>query len=361
MSVNVPTPGAAFKDELIATAQRIATRGKGILASDESPGTCEKRLSAIGLECTDENQRKYRELLYTTEGLGEHISGAIMYEATLYQKTADGKLFVDVLNEQGVIPGIKVDKGLKPLPGSNTDEKWTRGLDDLAERCQKYYEAGARFAKWRNILTISESNPSELAIFDCCQTLAKYAAICQTAGLVPIVEPEIMLDGDHTIEKAQALHEKVWSLQYSLLQQYGVLLEGSLLKPSMIVPGADRPKEAPERVAQVTADTLLRTVPAAVPGIVFLSGGQSEEEATLHIQAMNVYKPVPWSLSFSFGRALQASVLKTWNGKDENIKAGQDMLRAIAQANGQAQLGKYDAARGHPSTTGTLYVANYTY
>jgi fructose-bisphosphate aldolase class I len=361
MSGLVPSPGLKFKDELIATAKAISATGKGILASDESPGTCGKRLAAINLEATDENQRKYRELLYTTESLGEHISGAIMYEATLYQSTADGKKFVDVLKEQKIIPGIKVDKGLKPLPGSTTGEQWTAGMDDLAPRCAKYYEAGARFAQWRNVLTISDTNPTDAAIYDCVMTLAKYAAICQSEGLCPIVEPEIMLDGNHSLETARKVHEKVWGAQYSALRQYGVLLEGSLFKPSMIVPGADVAKESPETVAAVTVDALLATVPANMPGITFLSGGQSEEEATVHIQAMNAYKPKPWALTFSFGRALQASVLKTWNGKDENFKAAQDMLRAICQANGMASMGKYNKTAGHPSTTGSLYVKDYKY
>jgi len=361
MSGAVPTPGAKFHDELIATAKAISAPGKGILASDESPGTCSKRLAAINLEATTENQRKYRELLYTVENLGEHISGAIMYEATLYEKTAAGKPFVDVLKEQGILPGIKVDKGLKPLPGSTTGEQMTMGLDGLSDRCAEYYKQGARFAKWRNILTISDSNPTDAAIYDCVNTLAKYASICQTEGLVPIVEPEIMLDGNHSLETARRVHEKVWGAQYSALQQYGVLLEGSLFKPSMIVPGADVAKESPQVVAKVTVDTLLKTVPAMMPGVTFLSGGQSEEEATVHIQAMNTYRPKPWALTFSFGRALEASVLKTWDGKDENIKAAQEMLRAIAQANGLASMGKYDTKRGHPSTTGSLYVKDYKY
>jgi len=361
MSGAVPEPAAKFKDELIATAKAITAPGKGILASDESTGTCGKRLATINVEPTVENQRWYRELLYTTEGLGEHISGAIMFEETLYQKTEDGKQFVDVLKEQGVIPGIKVDKGLKPLPGSLTGEQWTMGLDGLADRCKKYYEQGARFAKWRNVLTISDTNPTDAAILDCVNTLAKYAAICQTEGLVPIVEPEIMLDGDHSFETARRVHSKVWEAQYHALAQYGVMLEGSLFKPSMIVPGADIAKESPEKVAQVTVDTLLKTVPAMMPGVTFLSGGQSEEEATTHIQAMNTYRSVPWALTFSFGRALQASVLKAWGGKTENKKAAQDMLRALAQVNGMAAMGKYNKEGGHPSTTGTLYVKDYKY
>jgi fructose-bisphosphate aldolase class I len=356
----VPAPYAKYKDELIETAKYIAAPGKGILASDESSGTCGKRLAGINVENTKENQRKYREILYLTEGLGEHISGAIMFHDMMYESTADGKKFTDLLTGHGIKIGIKVDAGLEAFPGTTTGEQWTKGLDGLFERCEKYYADGARFAKWRNVLSISDVNPSDAAIHDCVTTLAKYAAICQAAGLVPIVEPEIMLDGNHTLERARVVHEKVWGAQYAMLQKYGVLLEGSLFKPSMIVPGADIAKETPETVAKVTVETLKRTVPAAMPGVTFLSGGQSEEEATLHIQAMNVMEK-PWALTFSFGRALQASVLKAWGGKDENIKAAQDMLRALAQANGMASMGKYNAASGHPSTTGTLYVKGYTY
>jgi fructose-bisphosphate aldolase class I len=361
MSGAVLSPGAKFKDELIATAKAITAPGKGILASDESTGTAGKRLATIGVEGTEENCRTYRELLYTTEGLGEHISGAIMFEKTLYEKSDDGKQFVDILKEQGIIPGIKVDKGLKPLPGSTTGEQWTSGLDGLAERCAEYYKQGARFCKWRNVLTISDTNPTDGAIIDCVNTLAKYAAIAQTEGLVPIVEPEIMLDGNHSMETARRVHAKVWEAQYHALAQYGVMLEGSLFKPSMIVPGADVKKESPEVVAQVTVDTLLKTVPAMMPGVTFLSGGQSEEEATLHIHAMNTYRSSPWALTFSFGRALQASVLKAWGGKAENKKAAQDMLRALSQVNGMAAMGKYNKEAGHPSTTGSLYVKDYKY
>jgi len=356
----VPAPYAKYKDELIETAKYIAAPGKGILASDESAGTMGKRLAGIGVENNNENARRYRELLYLTEGLEEHISGCIMFHDMMYEKAADGTAFTDLLNAKKIKIGIKVDKGLKPLPGTTTGEQWTTGLDGLLERCQQYYKDGARFAKWRNVLSISDVNPSDAAIHDCVTTLAKYAAICQEAGLVPIVEPEIMLDGNHTLERATVVHEKVWGAQYAMLQKYGVLLEGSLFKPSMIVPGADVAKETAEVVAKVTVETLKRTVPSAMPGVTFLSGGQSEEEATLHIQAMNV-TPNPWALTFSFGRALQASVLKAWGGKDENIKAAQDMLKALAQANGMAAMGKYNASAGHPSVTGQLYVKNYVY
>eukprot|EP00811_Abedinium_folium_P037167 NODE_9807_length_1398_cov_2.524784.p1 GENE.NODE_9807_length_1398_cov_2.524784~~NODE_9807_length_1398_cov_2.524784.p1 ORF type:complete len:286 (-),score=104.47 NODE_9807_length_1398_cov_2.524784:330-1187(-) len=285
-----------------------------------------------------------------------------MFDATFYQKCSDGKPFVQLLNERGILVGIKVDKGLKTLPGSLTGEQWTTGLDDLAERCRNYYEGGGRFAKWRNVLKISkDGNPTQSAILDCTMTLAKYATICQTEGLVPIVEPEVMLDGDHDLATAQRVHQRVWAMQYQMCQAYGMLLEGSLFKPSMVVPGADLPKERPEVVAAATIDTLLRTVPAAMPGITFLSGGQSEEEATIHLNAMNSYKKTPWNVSFSFGRALQASVLKTWMGKEENKAAAQQVLGAITKANGDASMGRYDASKGHPSSTGSLYVKDYVY
>ena len=287
MAGTVPAPYAKYKDELIETAKYIVAPGKGILASDESAGTIGKRLAGIGLDNTPENARKYREILYTSENLQEHVSGCIMFHDMMYEKAADGKAFTQLLTEKGIKIGIKVDKGLKPLPGTTTGEQWTTGLDGLLERCQQYYKDGARFAKWRNVLSISDVNPTDAAIHDCVTTLAKYAAICQEAGLVPIVEPEIMLDGNHTLERAKQVHEKVWGAQYAMLQKYGILLEGSLFKPSMIVPGADVAKETPETIARVTIEGLKRTVPAAMPGVTFLSGGMSEEQATEVLDAIN--------------------------------------------------------------------------
>merc|ERR1711904_661570 len=317
-------------------------------------------------EGTVEEQRVYRQMLYSTPGLSEHISGAIMFEKTLYESNDAGVPFVKVLNDQGIIAGIKVDKGLKKIDGTNDGETWTAGLDDLKERCAKYYEQGARFAKWRNVVYITDSTPSDAAILDCVTTLAKYAATCQSEGLVPIVEPEVSLDGNHDIETCKEVTYKVWKMQYEVLQQYGVLMEGMLFKPAMIVPGADAPKKEPaEKVAKYTLDVMKETVPPTMAGITFLSGGQSEEEATQHIQAMAKYMPdAPWNVSFSFARALQSSVLKTWGGKKENIPKAQEMLRAICQVNGLAQMGQYKgelAARGHPSTTGSLYEKGYQY
>ena len=338
-----PKPWSKHKDELIKTASYIASPGKGILASDESTGTCALRLKDIGMEGTIDEQRGYRQMLYTTPGLSEHIAGAIMFEKTLYESSDDGVPFVKLLGDQGILAGIKVDKGLKKIDGTNDGETWTAGLDDLKERCAKYYEQGARFAKWRNVLYITDSTPTDAAILDCVTTLAQYAATCQSEGLVPIVEPEVSLDGDHDIETCKEVTRRVWKMQYEVLQQYGVLMEGMLFKPAMIVPGADAPKKEPaEKVAKYTLDVMKETVPPTMSGITFLSGGQSEEDATLHIQAMAEYMPdAPWNVSFSFARALQSSVLKVWGGKKENEQKAQEMLRAICQVNGLAQMGKY--------------------
>merc|ERR1712216_973478 len=301
---------------------------------DESTGTCASRLKDIGMEGTIEEQRGYRQMLYSTPGLSEHISGAIMFEKTLYESTDDGVPFVKVLGDQGILAGIKVDRGLKKIDGTDGGETWTSGLDTLKERCAKYYEQGARFAKWRNVVYITDSTPSDAAILDCVTTLAQYAATCQSEGLVPIVEPEVSLDGNHDIETCKEVTRRVWKMQYEVLQQYGVLMEGSLFKPAMIVPGAEAKKESPEKVAKYTLDVMKETVPPTMAGITFLSGGQSEEDATLHIQAMAEYMPdAPWNVSFSFARALQSSVLKTWGGKKENEQKAQEMLRAICQVN----------------------------
>jgi fructose-bisphosphate aldolase class I len=356
-----PAPAKKYEEELIATAKAIAAPGKGILASDESNPTAGKRFADIGVENTEENRRKYRELLFTAPGLSDHISGAILYEETLYQKAADGTPFVDVLKKQGIVPGIKVDAGLRCIPGSD-GEQFCTGLDQLPERCAEYYKQGARFAKWRAVLSISkDGKPTDVAIQHTAFGLAAYAAIAQSEGLAPFVEPEILMDGDHDMVLSQRVHEDVWAEVYRQLEVHGVMLEGTLLKPSMITPGVDGPKATPDEIAAVTIEGLRRRVPAAVPGIMFLSGGQSEEEATLQLNKMNLIDGRPWSVSFSYGRALQASVLKVWEGKDENEKAAQQMLLALAKANGQANLGKYDTSADHPSKTGSLFVADYKY
>merc|ERR1712216_911531 len=349
----------AYDEELIATANSIASQGRGILAMDESNGTCGKRLDSIGVENTEDNRRAYRQLLVTTPGLGEYISGAIMFEETLYQSTKDGKPFVDCLKSPNIVPGIKVDKGLVPMANSNK-ESWCQGLDGLAERCAEYYKQGARFAKWRSVVNIS-AGPSDKALQDCAYGLARYAAIAQDNGLVPIVEPEVLLDGEHDIDATFEVAQKIWAQTFKYMADQGVLFEGILLKPSMVTPGADCPKRSnPEEVAEYTLKMLKRRVPPAVPGIMFLSGGQSEMEATLNLNAMN-QQPNPWHVSFSYARALQNTVLKTWLGQDENKAAAQAKLIGRAMANSKAQLGTYDPSGEDESAAEGMYVKNYTY
>ncbi|KAJ7556033.1 hypothetical protein O6H91_05G066000 [Diphasiastrum complanatum] len=348
--------------ELIKTAKYIATPGKGILAADESTGTIGKRLASIHVENVESNRQALRELLFTTPGALQYLSGVILFEETLYQKTAGGKPFVEVLNEGGVIPGIKVDKGTVDLAGTN-GETTTQGLDGLAGRCQEYYKAGARFAKWRAVLKIGPNEPSELSIQQNAHGLARYAIICQENGLVPIVEPEILVDGPHDIRKNAAVTEQVLAAVYKALNDHHVLLEGSLLKPNMVTPGSEAPKVFPGEIGKYTVEALQRTVPVAVPGIVFLSGGQSEEEATVNLDAMNKLDTVkPWTLSFSFGRALQQSTLKTWAGKKENVPAAQAVFLARCKANSEATLGKYggDAAKVAGASE-SLHVKGYQY
>lgn len=350
-----------YAEELVETANYIATPGKGILAADESTGTIGKRLSSINVENVEANRRALRELLFTTPGALQYLSGVIFFEETLYQSTASGKPFVEVLKEAGVVPGIKVDKGTIDLAGTN-GETTTQGLDGLAQRCQQYYKAGARFAKWRAVLKIGPTEPSELSIEQNAQGLARYAIICQENGLVPIVEPEILTDGPHDIQKCAAATEKVVAAVYKALNDHHVLLEGTLLKPNMVTPGTGAPKVSPEEIAEHTLRAFQRTVPAAVPGIVFLSGGQSEEEATLNLNAINARKTKkPWTLSFSFGRALQQSTLKTWAGKAENVGAAQKAFLARCKVNSEATLGKYAGGAGAGLATESLHVKDYKY
>lgn len=364
LSVQVQRPRVAVKagkydEELIKTAKTIATPGKGILAMDESNGTCGKRLDSIGVENTEDNRRSYRELLVTTPGLGEYISGAILFEETLYQSASTGKTMVEELNAQGIVAGIKVDKGLVPLANSN-GESWCQGLDGLAERCAEYYKAGARFAKWRSVVSIP-AGPSITAQRDCAYGLARYAAICQSVGLVPIVEPEVMLDGEHDIDRTLEVAQATWAETFKYMADNGVMFEGILLKPAMVTPGADCPKRStPEEVADYTLKLLNRRVPPAVPGIMFLSGGQSELEATLNLNAMN-QSPNPWHVSFSYARALQNTVLKTWQGQDGNREAAQQALLRRAKANSEAQLGKYTPEGEDASAAQGMYEKGYTY
>merc|ERR1719181_1192155 len=317
-----PVYNGKYADELRATATAMVTPGKGLLACDESTGTVGTRLEANGMENTEENRQIWRNLLFTTKGIGEYISGAILFEETLFQSDPSGKPFVDVLNDNGIIPGIKVDTGLKPLLGGSEGEKWCTGLDNLADRCAKYYEQGARFAKWRTALQINVAAgcPTDLAIDVAAQDLARYARICQENGLVPIVEPEILIDGNHDLATTAQVQERVLTTVYAKLQDNGVLLEGSLLKPSMTVPGVEcDDKSDPATIAKMTVRTLERCLPPAMPGVTFLSGGISEEDSSIYLNEINkLDRKGAFSLTFSYSRALQSSCLKIWDGKAEN-------------------------------------------
>lgn len=354
-------PLSEFSAELQATAKALAAPGKGILAVDESTKTIGKRLGGINVENTEENRQSYRGMLFTADSLGRFISGAILFEETLFQCHADGELMVKKLEKQGIIPGIKVDKGLRPLPGANSVETLCSGLDGLVERAADYYAQGARFAKWRAVLQItSDGCPSDLSIRENAWGLARYARSVQESGLVPIIEPEILMDGDHTIERTAEVQERVIKEVYYACELNGVLLEGTLLKPSMTVPGADCSiKPDPMTIAERTIKTLERSVPASVPGIVFLSGGLSEEAASVYLNNMNsIERKAKWNVGFSYGRALQHSCLKAWAGN--NLQAGQRALLARAQANSEASLGRYQAG-SQPSSDEQLFVAGYTY
>ncbi|KAJ0838254.1 putative fructose-bisphosphate aldolase [Helianthus annuus] len=334
------TVRASYADELVKTAKTVASPGRGILAMDESNATCGKRLASIGLENTEANRQAYRTLLVTPPGLGNYISGAILVE-------------------QGIVPGIKVDKGLVPLAGSN-DESWCQGLDGLASRSAAYYQQGARFAKWRTVVSIP-NGPSALAVKEAAWGLARYAAISQDNGLVPIVEPEILLDGEHGIDTTFEVAKKVWAEVFFYLAENNVLFEGILLKPSMVTPGADcKDRATPQQVSDYTLKLLKQRIPPAVPGIMFLSGGQSEVEATLNLNAMN-QSPNPWHVSFSYARALQNTCLKTWGGRPENVKAAQDALLQRASANSLAQLGKYTGEGESEEAKKGMFVKGYVY
>ena len=369
-SINMATPNAApvydgqYADELRATAIAMTKPGKGLLACDESTGTVGTRLEGIGLENNEDNRRKWRNLLFTTEGISEYISGAILFEETLFQDDPNGKPFVDVMQSKGIIPGIKVDTGLKPLLGGGAGEKWCSGLDSLAERCEGYYKQGARFAKWRTALQIDVVNgcPTDLAIDVAAQDLARYARVCQENGLVPIVEPEILIDGTHDIATTARVQERVLTTVYAKLQDNGVLLEGSLLKPSMTVPGVEcSDKSDPATIAKMTVQTLDRCLPPAMPGVTFLSGGISEEDSSIYLNEINkLSRKGAFALTFSYSRALQSSCIKIWGGKEENYKKAQDQLYARAKANSEASIGKY-VPGSQPSIEESLFVKNYAY
>src|SRR3954452_16878720 len=304
--------------ELHETAKALVADGKGILAADESDSTIKKRFDSIGLESTEDNRRAYRDMLFTTPGVEEYISGVILFDETIRQKGHDGTPFPELLESKGVIPGIKVDKGAKPLAYAE-GETVTEGLDGLRERLEEYRGLGARFAKWRATYSISDTLPSDYCIWTNAHALARYAALCQEAGIVPIVEPEVLMDGTHTVEQSRRVTGRVLQAVYTELHDQRIDFAGSLLKPNMVLSGYDASSRASvEEVARETVDVLLSHVPAAVPGIVFLSGGQSDEDATAHLNAMNARGPHPWQLSFSYGRALQAPALKAWGGKEEN-------------------------------------------
>jgi fructose-bisphosphate aldolase class I len=329
-------------DELQATIADMVQPGKGILAADESAPTIAKRFAAIDVESTEENRRSYRSLLFTAPGLGEYVSGVILFEETLEQQADDGTPLPEVLARQGIVPGIKVDKGKGPLANAPGDQI-TYGLDGLGERLQHYKPLGARFAKWREVYPISDHNPTALGIEANAEMLARYAAVCQAQGIVPIVEPEVLIDGGHSIERSAEVIETVLHGVFHALHRHGVITECIVLKPSMVTPGKDHPEKAsPEQVAAATVRVFRRAVPASVPGINFLSGGQTPEEATANLNAMNALFPdAPWELSFSYGRALQEPALKAWRGEPANAAATQQALLHRARLNAAARSGSY--------------------
>lgn len=329
-------------DELQATINELKANGRGILAADESVKTITKRFKDVGVESTEESRRAYRNLLVMTPGIGEYVSGVILYEETLGQKADDGSPMPAAAQRQGIVPGIKVDTGTVPLPGAPGD-LITQGLDGLSERLKAYKAQGARFAKWREVYPITDRNPTPLGIEANAEMLARYAAACQAQGIVPIVEPEVLLDGDHTMERCAEVTEAVLHAVFNALYRHRVALEGMVLKPSMVLPGKEHPRKAgADAVARETLKVLRRVVPGAVATLNFLSGGQTPEEATAHLNAMNVLSPpAPWPLSFSYARALQEPVLNTWRGKRENVAAAQRVFLFRAKLNVAARQGKY--------------------
>jgi len=330
--------------ELEQIAHKLVANHRGILAADESTSTIEKRFKSIGVENTEEHRRAYREMLFTAPGAEKFISGVIMYDETIRQKTKAGVPFPELQAKLDIVPGIKVDKGVKPLPGSPA-EKITEGLDGLAERLQDYHKLGARFAKWRGVIDIGAGIPTAYCIRANAQALARYAALCQEHGLVPIVEPEVLMDGAHDLPRCEEVTSETLKVVFEELAHHRVALEGMLLKPNMVIAGMKSPKQASvEEVAQATVKVLKRFVPAAVPGIVFLSGGQSDVVATAHLNAMNAIGPMPWKLSFSYGRALQAAALTAWAGKEANLAAGQKAFHHRSQCNSAACAARYTAA-----------------
>ena len=331
------------RSELETTAKAMVAKGKGILAADESGGTIKKRFDTIKLESTEEARRTYREMLFTTAGAADYISGVIFYDETLRQKTKDGTPFPQYLRKLGIVPGIKVDAGAKPL-ANFPNETITEGLDGLRERLAEYYSLGARFAKWRAVIDIAADIPSQFALEANAHALARYAALCQEANIVPIVEPEVLMDGAHSIERCEEVTSATLAATFAQLHSHRIHLEGMILKPNMVISGKKAATRAGrQQVAEATLRVLKRYVPSAVPGIAFLSGGQSSAEATEHLSLMNQLGPLPWQLTFSYGRALQEDALKAWGGKPENFAAGQKAFFRRAKFNGLAQTGSYTA------------------
>lgn len=333
-----------IQDKMQATTDALAQKGKGILAMDESSPTIAKRFATIGVESTEDHRRNYRSILLSTPGLGEHISGIILFEETLEETSDGGTPLHEFASRQGIVPGIKVDKGKLPLANAPGDEI-TQGLDGLQQRLQRYESHGARFAKWRDVYHISTKTPSQLAIDANAEVLARYAAICQQNGMVPIVEPEVLIDGDHSIDRSAEVSEVVLQAVFAALFRHRVVLEHILLKPSMVIPGADNPHQAaPDEIAERTLRSFRRTVPAAVPCINFLSGGQTPVQATENLNALNKATQQPWELSFSYGRALQEPALHAWGGDRSNAKITHDALYKRARLNGAARNGRYSSA-----------------
>jgi fructose-bisphosphate aldolase class I len=331
------------QDAMRETARDLVSPAKGILAADESTRTIEKRFDQIGVSSTEENRRQYREMLFTTPGLGENISGVILFDETIRQRADDGRPFIEVLEEAGVIPGIKVDRGVQPLT-MFAQETVTEGLDGLRQRAAEYRDLGARFAKWRATFAIGDALPTDAAIFANIHTMARYAAICQEAELVPIVEPEVLMNGDHHIDMCESASGRIWEALYAQLREFRVYLPATLLKVNMVVCGDKCPNQAGhEEVGEVTLRCLRAKVPAEVPGVLFLSGGMSEEDATIRLNEMNKTSGYPWELSFSYGRALQQAALKAWAGHATNVELAQQAFRHRARMNGLARSGQYSS------------------
>ena len=332
------------KQELESVAQAMVAKGKGILAADESMGTIKRRFDSIKIDSNENNRRAYREMLFTTKGLEEAVSGVILFDETLRTAASDGTPFAQVLAKKGIMPGIKVDKGPVDIPGF-PGETVTEGLDGLRARLKEYRELGAKFAKWRGVITIGNGIPTYTCLQVNAHALARYAALCQEGGIVPIVEPEVLLDGDHTIERCEEVTEQALRVTFATLMQQRVHLEGMILKPSMVVSGKDNPRQAGvDEVAERTIRCLKRTVPGAVPGVAFLSGGQSAVSATEHLNRMNQMGPHPWQVSFSYARALQDPALKSWKGEPGNVTAAQKIFYHRAKMNSAARSGSYNQA-----------------